>query len=157
MRIGIGYDVHKLAFDRELILGGVKVPFQKGLLGHSDADVLVHAIIDSILGALKKGDIGRHFPDDDESFKDISSIILLEKVYAIMEDTGYKIGNIDCIVICQKPKLKDYIEQMEVNIAKTLHTDVGNINIKATTEEYLGFTGDLSGIKSTVVCMLKEK
>ncbi len=157
MKIGIGYDVHKLVHDRELILGGVTVPFEKGLLGHSDADVLIHAIMDSILGALGKGDIGRHFPDTDDTFKGISSIVLLEKVRDIMNESGYKIGNVDSIVMAQKPKLKDYIPQMEINIAKALNTDVCNINVKATTEEHLGFTGRLEGIKSEAVCILEEK
>ncbi len=157
MKIGIGYDVHKLVYDRDLILGGVTIPFEKGLLGHSDADVLVHAIMDSILGALGKGDIGKHFPDTDESFKGISSMILLEKVGQIMNECGYKIGNVDSVVMAQKPKLRDYIDQMEINIAKALGTDASNINVKATTEEHLGFTGRLEGMKAQSVCILEEK
>lgn len=156
MKIGIGYDVHKLSIDRKLVLGGVLVPFDKGLLGHSDADVLIHAIMDSILGALGLSDIGCHFPDTDSQYKDASSILLLEKVYELMTKEGYKIGNVDTVIVCQQPKLKDYIEQMEKNIAKTLNTDVKTINVKATTEEYLGFTGRLEGISAKAVCLLEE-
>ncbi len=156
MKIGLGYDVHKLVEDRKLILGGVDIPNSKGLLGHSDADVLVHAIMDSILGALGRGDIGRHFPDTSDEFKGIDSLLLLERVYNIMKEDGYKIGNVDAVIVCQKPKLKDYIETMEINIARVLKTDAKNINVKATTEEWLGFTGREEGIKSESVCLLEE-
>ncbi len=156
MKIGLGYDVHKYVEGRDLILGGVKVPFEKGLLGHSDADVLVHAIIDAILGALGKGDIGRLFPDNDPKYKNISSLYLLEQVRNVMEECGYTIGNIDSTVICQSPKLKPYIEQMENNIASCLKVDVQKINVKATTEENLGFTGRLEGVSSNAVCLLEK-
>ncbi len=156
MKIGIGYDVHKLVVERDLILGGVKIPYEKGLLGHSDADVLVHAIMDSILGALGKGDIGRHFPDTDDTYKGADSLVLLKRVCEIMEEENYKIGNVDAVIVCQKPKLKDYIEQMEMNIAKVLKTDAKNVNVKATTEEYLGFTGQLLGISAKSVCLLES-
>ncbi|MCL2592084.1 MAG: 2-C-methyl-D-erythritol 2,4-cyclodiphosphate synthase [Defluviitaleaceae bacterium] len=156
MRIGIGYDVHKFEKDRSLIIGGVLIPFEMGLLGHSDADVLVHAIMDSILGALKKGDIGRIFPDNDDNFKGISSLVLLEQVKGIMENCCYKIVNIDCIIIAQKPKMMPFIPLMEKNIAKILDTNIENINIKATTEEGLGFTGNLEGIAAKAVCLLEK-
>lgn len=155
MRIGIGYDVHKLVENRKLILGGVTVPYEKGLLGHSDADVLIHSIIDSILGALGYGDIGRVFPDNDEKFKNISSMVLLDEVYVIMTKEGYKISNIDSVIICQNPKLKNYIEDMEKNISKCLKTDTKNISVKATTEEFLGFTGEGLGISAKAVCLLE--
>lgn len=157
MRVGIGYDVHKLVENRDLILGGVKVPYDKGLLGHSDADVLIHAIIDSILGAINIGDIGQLFPDTDQKFKNISSMILLEKVEEIMSKEGYKIGNIDSVIVCQSPKLKDFIPNMAQNIAKVLKTDIKNVSVKATTEEHLGFTGSGEGIKATCVSLLEKK
>ncbi|NLX61916.1 MAG: 2-C-methyl-D-erythritol 2,4-cyclodiphosphate synthase [Tissierellia bacterium] len=155
MRIGIGYDVHELVEGRKLIIGGVSIPFEKGLLGHSDADVLVHAIMDSILGALGEGDIGKYFPDTDEEYKDISSLILLERVYNIMKKSKYKIGNIDCIIVAQRPKMAPYIEDMKRNIAHILDTDMANINIKATTTEKLGFLGREEGIAAYSVCILK--
>lgn len=155
MRIGIGYDVHKLVENRKLILGGVTVPYEKGLLGHSDADVLIHSIIDSILGALGYGDIGRIFPDNDDKFKNISSMVLLDEVYDIMTKAGYKISNIDSVIICQNPKLKNYIEDMEKNISKCLKTNIKNISVKATTEEFLGFTGEGLGISAKAVCLLE--
>lgn len=155
MKIGIGYDVHKLVEGRELIIGGVNIPFERGLLGHSDADVLVHAIMDSILGALGEGDIGKHFPDTDEEYKDISSLILLERVYNIMNKSKYKIGNIDSIIVAQRPKMAPYIEEMRKNIGHILHTPISNINIKATTTEKLGFVGEEEGIASYSVCILK--
>ena len=146
MRIGLGYDVHKLTEDRKLIIGGVEIPHDKGLLGHSDADVLIHAIMDSILGALALGDIGKHFPDTDEEYKGADSMKLLEHVYNLITSKGYKIGNIDSTIIAQSPKMAPYIESMRSNISKVLNTDIDNINIKATTEEGLGFTGAKQGI-----------
>ncbi len=159
MRIGIGYDVHALANNRKLILGGgVDVPYEKGLLGHSDADVLVHAIMDSILGALGgEGDIGKHFPDTDMEYKDISSLILLERVYNIMLENNYEIGNIDTVIMAEKPKLAPYIEDMRINISKILNTDISNINIKATTTEKLGFVGKGQGIAAQSICRIEKK
>ncbi|UWD49126.1 2-C-methyl-D-erythritol 2,4-cyclodiphosphate synthase [Clostridioides difficile] len=154
MRIGLGYDVHKLTEERKLIIGGVEIPHDKGLLGHSDADVLIHAIMDSILGALALGDIGKHFPDTDEKYKGIDSMKLLEHVYNLITSKGYKIGNIDSTIIAQNPKMAPHIESMRKNIAKALNTDIGNINIKATTEEGLGFTGAKQGIASQSICLL---
>ncbi|MGX9758728.1 2-C-methyl-D-erythritol 2,4-cyclodiphosphate synthase [Clostridioides difficile] len=154
MRIGLGYDVHKLTAERKLIIGGVEIPHDKGLLGHSDADVLIHAIMDSILGALALGDIGKHFPDTDEKYKGIDSMKLLEHVYNLITSKGYKIGNIDSTIIAQSPKMAPHIESMRKNIAKALNTDIGNINIKATTEEGLGFTGSKQGIASQSICLL---
>lgn len=154
MRIGTGYDVHKLVEGRKLILGGVEIPYSKGLLGHSDADVLIHSIMDSLLGAAALGDIGKHFPDTSEKYKDISSIKLLKEVKVILELNGYKIGNIDSTIIAQKPKLAKYIEEMRKNIAKALDMDVKYISVKATTEEGLGFTGREEGISSQSVCLL---
>ena len=146
MRIGHGYDVHKLVYDRKLIIGGVTIPYEKGLLGHSDADVLTHAIMDAILGALALGDIGKHFPDTSAEFKGIDSILLLERVWKLMNDKGYGINNIDATVIAQAPKLAPHIQNMRENIANALKTDIENVNIKATTEEKLGFTGEGLGI-----------
>lgn len=158
MRIGTGYDVHKLVEGRKLVLGGVEINHAKGLLGHSDADVLIHAIMDSILGALGLGDIGKHFPDTDEEYKGISSLILLQRVYEKMIKMGYKINNIDCIIVAQKPKLAPYIEHMRENIAKTLNTLKDNVNIKATTTERLGFEGREEGISAHAVCtIIKDK
>ncbi|MCC0647460.1 2-C-methyl-D-erythritol 2,4-cyclodiphosphate synthase [Clostridioides sp. ZZV15-6598] len=154
MRIGLGYDVHKLTEERKLIIGGVEIPHDKGLLGHSDADVLIHAIMDSILGALALGDIGKHFPDTDEKYKGIDSMKLLEHVYNLITSKGYKIGNIDSTIIAQSPKMAPHIESMRKNIAKVLNTDIENINIKATTEEGLGFTGAKQGIASQSICLL---
>ncbi|EAA0010421.1 TPA: 2-C-methyl-D-erythritol 2,4-cyclodiphosphate synthase [Clostridioides difficile] len=154
MRIGLGYDVHKLTEDRKLIIGGVEIPHNKGLLGHSDADVLIHAIMDSILGALALGDIGKHFPDTDEEYKGADSMKLLEHVYNLITSKGYKIGNIDSTIIAQSPKMAPYIESMRSNISKVLNTDIDNINIKATTEEGLGFTGAKQGIASQSICLL---
>ncbi|OHW62393.1 2-C-methyl-D-erythritol 2,4-cyclodiphosphate synthase [Andreesenia angusta] len=156
MKIGIGYDVHRLQEGRKLILGGVEVPHSKGLYGHSDGDVLTHAIVDAILGALGRGDIGRHFPDTSEEYKDIYSIKLLERVVEYMDSEGYSIGNLDCIIAAQKPKLAPYIEDMEKLIAKTLKTEVGNVNIKATTTEKLGFEGREEGISSQAVVLLNN-
>ena len=148
MRIGMGYDVHKLVEDRKLIIGGVEIPFEKGLLGHSDADVLLHAIMDSLLGACALGDIGRHFPDTDIKYKGISSINLLEETGRIIFENGYSINNIDAKIIAQKPKMSPHIETMRKNIAKALNIDINQINIKATTEEGLGFTGEMLGISA---------
>ena len=154
MRVGMGYDVHKLVEGRDLILGGVKIPHTLGLLGHSDADVLLHAIMDALLGAAALGDIGKHFPDTDPKYKGISSIKLLEHVAKLIEEKGYVVENIDATIIAQKPKMRPYIEEMEQNIAAALHIDVSQINVKATTEEGLGFTGMEQGIASQAICAL---
>lgn len=154
MRIGMGYDVHKLVEGRDLILGGVKIPHTLGLLGHSDADVLLHAIMDALLGAAALGDIGKHFPDTDPQYKGISSIRLLEHVAKLIEEKGYIVENIDATIIAQKPKMRPYIEEMEKNIAAALHIDVSQVNVKATTEEGLGFTGTEQGISSQAICAL---
>lgn len=154
MRVGLGYDVHKLVQNRDLIIGGVNIPYEKGLLGHSDADVLLHAISDSLLGAAGLGDIGTHFPDTDEKYKGISSILLLEKVSQLISSKGYKIGNIDATIIAQKPKMLPYIVHMKNNIANALNISIDLINIKATTEEGLGFTGNEEGISSQCICLL---
>ena len=154
IRIGHGYDVHKLVENRKLILGGVEIPYKYGLLGHSDADVLVHSIMDAILGAMGKGDIGKLFPDTDDKYKDIDSLILLERVINIMENEKYSIGNIDCTIIAQKPKLSTFVTQMSQNIARVCKINAENINIKATTEEGLGFTGSGEGIAVHSVCLL---
>lgn len=157
MRIGMGYDVHKLVPNRDLIIGGVNIPFELGLLGHSDADVLLHAIMDSILGAAALGDIGKHFPDTDDRFKGISSILLLENVGNLLKDYGYKIINIDATIIAQKPKMLPHIDKMRENVAKALNIELNQINIKATTEEGLGFTGKLEGISSQSICLIAEQ
>jgi len=156
MRIGYGYDVHKLVENRKLILGGVDIAFKKGLLGHSDADVLIHAIIDAVLGALAKGDIGLLFPDSDDNYKNIDSRILLRKIYKIMLDSSYEIGNLDATICAQQPKLQSYINQMRENVASDLHTDISNISIKATTEENLGITGKGKGITASSIVLLEE-
>ena len=155
MRIGHGYDVHKLVEGRKLILGGVDIPYEKGLLGHSDADVLLHAISDALLGAAALGDIGKHFPDTDMAFKDADSRNLLRQVVNLIEEKGYRVGNIDCTIIAQKPKLKDYIEIMRKNIASDCNVDASCVNVKATTEEGLGFTGEGSGISAHAGCILE--
>ena len=155
MRIGHGSDVHRLTEGRRLILGGVEIPHDKGLLGHSDADVLVHAVMDALLGAIGEGDIGRHFPDNDNSFKDISSLVLLERVYDILSGKGYKVSNIDCTVIAQKPKLSPYITKMQENIARLLHIETDGVNVKATTTEKLGFEGEELGISAHAVCLVE--
>lgn len=157
MRIGHGYDVHRLTENRKLILGGVSIPYEKGLLGHSDADVLVHAVMDSLLGALALGDIGKHFPDTDPKYKGADSIELLKHVTGLINEQGYTLGNLDATVIAQAPKLAPYIEQMRKNIADTIGCDVSQVNVKATTEEKLGFTGDGSGISAHCVALLMEK
>lgn len=155
MRIGSGYDVHRLVEERDLILGGVKIPYALGLLGHSDADVLLHAIMDSILGAAALGDIGKHFPDSDPKYKGISSIKLLTHVKELLKETGYKISNIDATIIAQAPKMAPHIPQMREHIAEALEIDVNQINVKATTEEGLGFTGEGKGISSQSICLLE--
>ncbi len=154
MRVGLGYDVHKLIEGRDLILGGVNIPYEKGLLGHSDADVVVHAIMDAILGAAALGDIGKHFPDTDSSYEGISSIILLEKVAKLIEEKMYIIENIDATIIAQRPKLLDFMPQMVENVAKALNLPITSVNIKATTEEGLGFTGSGEGISAQAICSL---
>ena len=154
MRVGLGYDVHKLVEGRKLIIGGVNVPHEKGLLGHSDADVLIHAVMDSILGALALGDIGKHFPETDEKYKGADSMKLLEFVYNLINEKGYGIGNIDCTIIVQSPKMAPHIQNMRENIAKALNTSIENINVKATTEEGLGFTGAKEGIAAQSICLL---
>lgn len=155
-KVGLGYDVHKLTENRKLILGGVEIPYEKGLLGHSDADVLVHAIMDALVGATKMGDIGKLFPDTDPQYKDISSIKLLKAVNKLLNEKGYKIINIDSIIVAQKPKMRPYIDEMEKNIAQALNVDIDCINVKATTEEELGFTGNGEGISSKAVCLLEK-
>ena len=155
MRIGMGYDVHRLESGRDLIIGGVKIEYEKGLLGHSDADVLTHAIMDALLGAACLGDIGLHFPDTAGEYKDISSIVLLERVRDLIKDAGYEIGNIDATIIAQAPKMRPYIDAMREKIADALCIDINQINIKATTEEHLGFTGRGEGISSQAICLLK--
>lgn len=157
MRVGMGYDVHRLTEDRDLILGGVKIDWEKGLLGHSDADVLIHAIMDALLGAAALGDIGQHFPDTDPAYEGISSVKLLEHVAALLDEKGYGVGNIDAVIIAQKPKMAPHIPQMKENIATALHMDPAQLNIKATTEEKLGFTGREEGIASQAVCLLYKK
>ncbi len=157
MRIGMGYDVHRLTENRKLILGGVEIPYEKGLLGHSDADVLLHAIMDALLGAAALGDIGKHFPDTDSAYKGISSILLLEHVGRLLEAEGIKIGNIDATVIAQRPKLAPYIMNMRENIAKALNIDIQQINVKATTEEGLGFTGEGLGSASNAICLVEKE
>ena len=156
MKVGMGYDVHRLTENRNLILGGVKIPWEKGLLGHSDADVLIHAIMDALLGAAALGDIGQHFPDTDPAYKGISSIELLGKVGALLEEKGYVIENIDATIIAQRPKLASYRPQMEENIAEALHLDPSRVSVKATTEEGLGFTGSGEGIASQAITLLTE-
>ena len=157
MRLGHGYDVHRLVENRKLILGGVCIPYEKGLLGHSDADVLVHSIMDSILGALALGDIGKLFPDNDPAFKDIDSMLLLARVYEKMSEKGYRIGNLDCTVVAQAPKLSPFIPEMRENVSRALHCDVSAVNIKATTEEKLGFTGSGEGISAHAVVLLTKE
>lgn len=157
MRVGMGYDVHKLTEGRKLILGGVDIPWEKGLLGHSDADVLIHAVMDALLGAAALGDIGKHFPDTDPAYKGISSFKLLVHVAELLRKQGYAVGNIDATVIAQKPKMAPHIPQMRKNMADALGIPESKINIKATTEEGLGFTGRGEGIASQAICLLIEK
>ncbi len=156
MRVGMGYDVHKLVEGRKLILGGVTIPFEKGLLGHSDADVLLHAVMDALLGAAALGDIGKHFPDTDAAYEGISSVKLLGQVGQLIEEAGCLIENIDATIIAQRPKMRDYIDAMEENIAKTLGIEKNQVNVKATTEEGMGFTGRGEGIAAQAVCSLSS-
>jgi 2-C-methyl-D-erythritol 2,4-cyclodiphosphate synthase len=157
MRIGIGYDVHKLVENRKLIIGGVTIPHEKGLDGHSDADVLVHAIMDSLLGALAMGDIGKFFPDTDMKYKDVDSMLLLKEVASFINEKGYKIGNIDSVIIAQQPKMAPFIDSMRVRIAQVLEIDVEQVGVKATTTEHLGFEGRKEGISSSSVAILFKK
>ena len=156
MRVGMGYDVHKLVEGRDLILGGVKIPYEKGLLGHSDADVLLHAIMDALLGAAALGDIGRHFPDTEEAYKGISSMKLLEHVRTLLDEKLYVIENIDATIIVQRPKMLPHIPAMRQNIAEALQIEVDQVNVKATTEEGLGFTGSGEGISSQAICAIEK-
>ena len=156
MRIGHGYDVHKLVEGRDLILGGVKIDYEKGLLGHSDADVLLHAVSDALLGAAGLGDIGRHFPDTAPKYKGADSLELLREVYRKISEKGFRVGNIDVTMIAQKPKLKDFIPQMQENIAAAVNVSPDRVNVKATTEEKLGFTGTGEGMSCHAVCLLEE-
>lgn len=156
MRIGHGYDVHKLVEGRRLILGGVDIPFEKGLLGHSDADVLLHAIADALLGAAALGDIGKLFPDTDPEFEGADSMVLLRRVYTRVRQQGYKLCNVDATVLAQRPKLRDYIDTMRENIAKALDTDISCVSVKATTEEKMGFTGEGKGIAAHAVCLIER-
>lgn len=154
MRVGMGYDVHRLVENRDLIIGGVKIPYEKGLLGHSDADVLLHAIMDALLGAAALGDIGKHFPDSDPEYKGADSLVLLKRVGELLSEEGYVIENIDSTIIAQKPKMAPHIEQMRKNIADTLGLDISRVNVKATTEEGLGFTGTGEGISSQAAALI---
>mgnify|MGYP000214829396 FL=1 len=156
MRVGMGYDVHRLTAGRKLILGGVEIPYGKGLLGHSDADVLVHAVMDALLGAAALGDIGKHFPDTDPEYEGVSSIRLLEHVGGLLDEKGYVIENIDATIVAQRPKMRPYIEQMRENIATALRIETDQVNVKATTEEGLGFTGTGEGISSQAVCAVEK-
>ena len=156
MRVGMGYDVHRLSVGRKLIIGGVEIPYEKGLLGHSDADVLLHAIMDALLGAAALGDIGKHFPDTDPAYEGISSMQLLEHVGKLLDESGYVIENIDATIIAQKPKMRPYIDEMRANIAKVLQIDAEQVNVKATTEEGLGFTGNGEGISSQAICAVEK-
>ena len=155
-RVGTGFDVHKFEEGRKLILGGIEIPYEKGLAGHSDADVLVHALMDALLGAAAMGDIGRHFPDTDPQYKGADSRVLLRHVVGLVKENGYRISNVDVTMIAQKPKLKDHIPQMRVNIASDLGIDENRVNVKATTEEKLGFTGREEGLSCHAVCLLEE-
>ena len=156
MRVGMGYDVHRLTAGRKLIMGGVEIPYGKGLLGHSDADVLVHAVMDALLGAAALGDIGKHFPDTDPEYEGVSSIRLLEHVGRLLDEKGYVIENIDATIVAQRPKMRPYIEQMRENIATALRIETDQVNVKATTEEGLGFTGTGEGISSQAVCAVEK-
>ena len=156
MRIGHGYDVHKLVEDRELIVGGVHIPYEQGRLGHSDADVLLHAVSDALLGAAAMGDIGGMFPDNDPEYLGADSLVLLRQVFQRLRDNGYSVINVDCTVIAQKPKMKPYIPEMRMNIAAALSTDADNISVKATTEEEMGFTGRGEGISAHCVCLIDK-
>lgn len=155
MRVGFGYDVHKLVEGRDCIICGVKIPYEKGLLGHSDADVALHALSDALLGAAALGDIGKHFPDTDDRFKGADSRVLLREVVCMIEDKGYKVGNVDVTIVAQRPKMAPYIDEMRKNIAEDLKTDTGNVNVKATTTEKLGFEGRGEGISATAVALIE--
>lgn len=154
IRIGQGFDVHEFGEGRPLIIGGITIPYDRGLTGHSDADVLLHTITDAALGAIGEGDIGRHFPDTDEAFKDADSAVLLEKIWALVEDRGYKLGNIDCTIMAQKPKMAPHIEKIRERVAQLLHADMTQVNVKATTTEKLGFVGREEGIASMATILL---
>ncbi|WRP06726.1 2-C-methyl-D-erythritol 2,4-cyclodiphosphate synthase [Rossellomorea aquimaris] len=156
-RIGQGFDVHQLVEERPLIMGGITIPYEKGLLGHSDADVLLHAVADACLGAVAAGDIGKHFPDTDPEFKDADSAKLLEHVWALVKEEGYELGNIDCTIIAQKPKMAPYIDEMRQSIATLLEADITQVNVKATTSEQLGFTGRGEGIAAQTTVLIKKK
>lgn len=156
MRVGFGYDVHRLAEERKLILGGVEIPYEKGLLGHSDADVLVHAVMDAMLGAAGMGDIGRHFSDSDNQYKGIDSMILLQKVTELLTEAGYMVNNIDVTIVAQRPKLAGFIPQMEANLAKAVKVEEHAVNVKATTTEKLGFEGEGLGMSAYAVCTIKQ-
>ncbi len=156
MRVGMGYDVHRLVPERDLVLGGVKIDYERGLLGHSDADVLLHAIIDAVLGAAALGDIGKHFPDTDPAYQGASSIRLMEQVRKLVEREGFSVANVDATIIAQRPKMRPYIDEMRGNIARALGVGVSQVNVKATTEEGLGFTGSGEGISAQAVCLLEE-
>lgn len=157
MRIGQGFDVHEFADDRPLIIGGITIPYERGLIGHSDADVLLHTITDAALGAIGEGDIGRHFPDTDPDFKDADSAMLLEHIWKLVDARGYKLGNIDCTIIAQKPKMAPHIDAIRARVAELLQTDVSQVNVKATTTEKLGFTGREEGIASMATILLLKK
>ena len=156
MRVGFGYDVHRLAEERKLILGGVEIPYEKGLLGHSDADVLVHAVMDAMLGAAGMGDIGRHFPDSDNQYKGIDSMILLQKVTELLTESGYMVNNIDVTIVAKRPKLAGFIPQMEASLAKAVKVEEHAVNVKATTTEKLGFEGEGLGMSAYAVCTIKQ-
>ena len=157
MRVGMGYDVHRLVEDRKLIIGGVEIPYEKGLLGHSDADVLLHAIMDALLGAAALGDIGKHFPDTDPQYKGISSMILLQHTYDMMKQNGYTIGNVDSLILCEEPKMAPHIPLMKENVARVLHCDITQVNIKATRGEKMGFVGRKEGIVAQSVVLLNKE
>ena len=157
MRIGQSRDIHKLVEGRKLILGGVEIPYEKGLLGHSDADALLHAVIEAVIGAMGLKDIGTHFPDKDPAYEGISSLVLLEKTYEMMREKGYRIGNIDSLIMIEKPKMAPYIDEMRGNIAKTLHCDPSRVNVKATRGEGLGFVGRGEGVEADAVVLLEEE
>ena len=157
MRVGQGYDVHRLVEGRKLILGGVEIPYEKGLLGHSDADVLLHAVMDALLGAAALGDIGRHFPDTPEEFRGANSLLLLNHVFSLLDEQGYSIINIDATIVAQKPKLAPFLGQMAANIASACRIELDQVNVKATTEEGLGFTGTGEGMSAIAVCLIEKK
>ncbi len=157
MRIGMGYDVHRLVEGRDLIIGGCKIPYEKGLLGHSDADVLLHAVMDALLGAAALGDIGKHFPDSDEKYKGADSLDLLKEVKKLLDKNGFEVENVDATIIAQAPKMRPYIDEMRINIAQALRIEMSIVKVKATTEEGLGFTGTGEGISSQAICLLTDR